>query len=164
VSVDCFVGSWRRISLSVAAALAVAAGAAQGQSSITVVPLQGLRFGVLSAGLPTPVSPDAAGSRAALEIVGSGAVTVSFRLPAALTTRTGAQLPLRFASTDGRVLIGGARPLLFDPWTPVAFSMPSGGGVASVFLGASAEPRANQPPGDYSGIIEVEVVVANATT
>jgi hypothetical protein len=62
------------------------------------------------------------------------------------------------------VIAGGARPLLFDPWTPIAFQMPSGGGVASIFLGASAEPRANQPPGDYSGVIEVEVVVANAST
>jgi hypothetical protein len=147
------------------AALAAAAGAAPGQSSVSVVPVQGLRFGVLSPGLQTLVSPDAAGGRASLEVVGAGQVTVTFRLPSALTTRSGAQLPLRFQSTDGRVLIAGsARPLLFDPWTPIGFSMPSGGGVASIFLGGGAEPRPNQPPGDYAGVIEVEVVVANAAT
>jgi hypothetical protein len=152
----------------VAALLALLAGPcpAPAQGTVSVLPVQGLRFGTLSSGIPTVVSPLDGGHRASIELVGGGHVTIGFELPPGLRAESGGPLlPLRFGGTDGRVTFphSGAT-LVFDPSSPVSFSIPPGSGGATVWLGGSAEPGPRQAPGVYSASITVNVVVANSAT
>lgn len=137
------------------------------QGTVSVLPVQGLRFGTLSSGIPTVVSPLDGSRRASIELVGTGHVSVSFELPPGLTTAGsgGALLPLRFGAADGRVTFArGGQTIVFDPSAPVSFTIPPGLGGATVWLGGSAEPGPRQPPGAYSASITVNVVVANSAT
>ena len=139
--------------------------AAQGKGTVQALPVQGLRFGVLSTGAPSVVSPLDAGRRATLELAGAGHVTVTFELPAGLTSRGGATLPLRFGPGDGRIVFTRSnREIVFDPSQPVSFTLPPGLGSASVYLGGSAQPAPGQPPGEYTATITVFLVVANTAT
>ena len=154
-------GAW------VAALLLVASpAAAQGRGeTVSALPLQGLRFGMLAGGAPVVVSPLDAGRRASLELVGSGHVRLTFELPAGLASRGGATLPLRFGPGDGRIVFArSSREIVFDPNEPVSFTLPPGLGTATVHLGGSAQPAAQQPPGEYTAAITVFVVVANTAT
>jgi hypothetical protein len=137
----------------------------QAQGTVTAMPVQGLRWGVLAGGIPSPVSPADAARRASIELVGSGQVTVTFVLPAGLTAASGSLLPLVFGATDGRIAFPRASRLIeFDPNLPVSFHIPPGLGGAQLFLGGTAAPGARQPPGDYSGTIVVHVQVASTAT
>lgn len=149
-----------------AALLLVASpGAAQGKGSVQAIPVQGLRFGLLSAGAPAVVSPLDAGRRATLELAGSGHVTITFELPAGLASRGGSTLPLRFGPGDGRIVFArSSREIVFDPGEPVSFTLPPGLGSATVYLGGAAQPGASQPPGEYTATITVFLVVANTAT
>ncbi|HEX6749423.1 MAG TPA: hypothetical protein VF092_19160 [Longimicrobium sp.] len=151
-----------------AALLALFAGPCQarGQGTVSVLPVQGLRFGTLSIGIPTVVSPLDGSRRASVELLGSGHVTITFELPSGLSAAKGGPLlPLRFNGTDGRVTFPkSGRMLVFDPAAPVSFNLPPGQGAATVWLGGSAEPGPRQPPGAYSASITVNVVVANPAT
>ncbi len=138
---------------------------AQQTRTVSAIPVQGLRFGLLSTGAPSVVSPLDAGRRATLELVGGGQVTVTFELPAGLVSRGGALLPLRFGPEDGRVVFPrSSREIVFDPSQPVTFTVPPGLGGATIHLGGAAQPDPRQPPGEYSATITVYVVVANTTT
>jgi hypothetical protein len=138
---------------------------AQARSTVSALPVQGLRFGVLSAGTPVAVSPADASRRASVELLGTGHVTLTFQLPPALRTPGGAALPLRFGPTDGRIEFPrSSRVIEFDPGAPVQFTIPPGLGAARIFLGGTAEPGTRQPPGSYDGVITVQVVVANAAS
>jgi hypothetical protein len=156
-------GAWACL---LAAALALPGPCpAQSRGTVSALPVQGLGFGVLAAGIPSPVGPEDAARRAVVELVGSGQVTLTFALPAGLTEPGGAVLPLRFGATDGRIVFPrSSRIIEFDPAAPVTFSIPPGIGGARVFLGGTAEPDARQPPGSYAGTITVHVQVANAAT
>lgn len=149
------------------AALLVLAGPclAQSRGTVSALPVQGLRWGVLAAGIPSPVSPEDAARRASVELVGAGQVTLTFSLPAGLESPSGAVLPLHFSPTDGRIVFPrSSRIIEFDPSLPVSFTIPPGFGGAQVFLGGTAAPGAGQPPGSYAGTITVHVQVANAAT
>jgi hypothetical protein len=139
---------------------------ARAQGMVSVLPVQGLRFGTLASGIPTAVSPEDGSRHASIELVGSGQVTVTFELPRGLSAGTGGPLlPLRFGGADGRVTFPGTgRSLVFDPAAPVSFAIPAGAGGATVWLGGSAEPGPRQAPGTYSASITVNVVVANPAT
>jgi len=151
--------------LAALASLIVGPCPALAQGTVSVLPVQGLRFGVLSSGIPTVISPLDGSRRATIELVGAGQVSVSFELPPALRAGGDAALPLRFGPADGRVTFpGSGRVLVFDPSRPVSFTIPPGSGGATVYLGASAEPGTRQPPGAYTGGITVTVVVANPAT
>jgi hypothetical protein len=156
-------GAWL---LAALLALLAAPCPAPAQGAVSVLPVQGLRFGMLSTGMPTVISPLDAGRRATVELVGSGHVTLLFELPQGLRAGAGGPLlPLRFGATDGRVTFpGSGTVLVFDPAAPVSFTLPAGQGGATVWLGASAEPAAAQPPGAYEAAITVHVVVANPAT
>jgi hypothetical protein len=150
----------------IAALLLVASpGAAQSRGGVQAIPVQGLRFGLLSAGAPSVVSSLDAERRAVLELAGGGHVTVTFELPAGLTSRGGAVLPLRFGPGDGRIVFArSSREIVFDPNQPVSFNLPQGLGSATVYLGGSAQPAPGQPPGEYTAAITVFLVVANTST
>lgn len=154
-------GAWL---LAALLALLAAPCPAHAQGAVSVLPVQGLRFGMLSTGMPTTISPLDAGRRATVELVGSGHVTLLFELPQGLRAGAGGPLlPLRFGATDGRVTFpGSGTVLVFDPAAPVSFTLPPGG--ATIWLGGSAEPASAQPPGAYDAAITVHVVVANPAT
>lgn len=138
---------------------------AQARSTVSALPVQGLRFGVLAAGIPAAVPPADAARRAAVELVGSGAVTLTFQLPPALATDAGELLPVHFGALDGRVEFPRSnRVIEFDPNAPLSLTIPPGFGGAQIYLGGTASPRAAQPPGEYRGTITVHVVVANAAS
>jgi hypothetical protein len=138
---------------------------AQARSTVLALPVQGLRFGVLAAGMPSVVDPADAARRAAVELVGAGSITLTFQLPPALTAPGGAALPLRFGPTDGRIVFPRSdRVIEFDPSVPLQFTIPAELGAAQIFLGGTAEPGARQPPGSYDGVITVQVTVANAAS
>jgi hypothetical protein len=159
-------GARRAWLLAALLALLAAPCPALAQGTVSVVPVQGLRFGMLATGMPTVISPLDAGRRATVELVGSGYVTLLFELPRGL--RAGADgplLPLRFGGADGRVTFpGSGQVLVFDPSAPVSFTLPPGSGGATVWLGGSAQPDAAQAPGAYEASITVHVVVANPAT
>lgn len=156
-----------RVAWRIAALLALLAAPcpALAQGTVSVLPVQGLRFGTLSTGMPTVISPLDASRRATVEVVGSGHVTLLFELPQGLRAGAGGPLlPLRFGATDGRVTFSGSgQVMVFDPAAPVSFTLPPGGG-ATVWLGGAAEPASGQPPGAYEAGITVHVVVANPAT
>ncbi len=156
-------GAWLAAALL---ALIIRPCPALAQGTVSVLPVQGLRFGTLSSGIPTVVSPLDGSRRASIELVGAGHVSVSFELPPGLTAGSGGPLlPLRFGAADGRVTFPKAgRTIVFDPAAPVSFNIPPGQGGATVWLGGSAEPGPRQPPGVYSASITVNVVVANSAT
>lgn len=156
-------GAW--LAGALLALLAQPCLAQSSRGTVAALPVQGLRFGVLSAGAASVVSPADASRRAALDLVGAGHVTLTFQLPAALRTPGGATLPLRFGPTDGRIVFPrSSRVIEFDPAAPVQFTIPPGLGAAQVFLGGTAQPGARQPPGSYDGVITVHVMVANAAS
>jgi hypothetical protein len=155
-------GAWL---LAALLALLAAPCPAPAQGTVSVLPVQGLRFGMLSTGMPTVISPLDAGRRATVELVGAGHVTLLLELPQGLRAGGdgGPLLPLRFGATDGRVTFpGSGTVLVFDPAAPVSFTLPAGG--ATIWLGGSAEPASAQPPGAYDAAITVHVVVANPAT
>jgi hypothetical protein len=138
---------------------------AQARSTVSALPVQGLRWGALAAGIPVPVSPRDAAGRATVELVGSGQVTVTFTLPAALAGEAGASLPLRFGPGDGMVVLPRSTSVIeFDPGEPVTFRIPPDAGGAQIFLGGTALPGPRQPPGSYTGTITVHVQVASTAT
>jgi hypothetical protein len=139
---------------------------ARGQGTVSVLPVQGLHFGTLASGMPTVISPLDGSHRAAIELLGGGAMTVSFELPSGLVASNGgAPLPLHFGAADGRVVLPGSpRTLVFDPALPVSFQVPPGSPGATLYLGGSAVPGARQAPGSYDAQITVNVTVANPAT
>lgn len=153
------------LAAALVAAAAVEPCPAYAQSTVSVLPVQGLRFGALMAGTRTVVSPLDGQRRAALELVGSGHVTLVFELPAALTADGDVRLPLRFGTGDGRITFPRSnRVIEFDPRSPVSFNIPPDVGGATVHVGGTAEPATGQAPGSYSGTVSVQVLVANAAT
>lgn len=136
------------------------------QGTVSVLPVQGLRFGVLASGIPAVVSPLDGGRRATIELVGTGHVSLRFDLPSRLEGGKGrGVLPLRFRPGDGRVTFpGSAQVLVFDPSQPVSFTIPPGSGGATVYLGGAVDADPRQPPGAYDAGIAVTVVVASSAT
>lgn len=138
--------------------------AAAQRLALTVLPVQELRFGTLTPGAGTVVSPLDAARRATVEVVGAGSVTVTFGLPAGMTAGDRI-LPLRFGPGDGRITFPrSGRVIEFDPTAPVTFHIPPGVGGAYLHLGGTAQPGTRQPPGAYTATITVNVVVASSTT
>lgn len=135
------------------------------QSAVAVLPVQGLSFGLLPGAAASVIDPLDSRRRAAVDVVGSGSITVTFVLPDALVGNTATPLPLSFAPTDGRIaVVGSGQVIVFDPNLPMSFSVPGGAKGASIYLGGTARPGPRQAPGAYSAAITVRVVVANAAT
>ncbi len=132
---------------------------AQAQASVSIFPVQGLRFGTLLPGVTTQVPVGDGQRRAELRLVGGGRVTIAFDLPPALLSPGGARLPLVFGPSDGLFTFErGNRQSTFDPRAPLQLTLPPGQGSGSLFLGGTAAPAAGQAPGTYTGTITVRVV------
>ena len=131
------------------------------QTRVSVLPLQGLRFGKLVPGVAAVISPRDAARAASFDLVGSGVVILRVSVPHSLESDGRSVLPLRFGPMDGRVVFPGLKQdLVFDPAEPVSFSIPPGAGGVKVYLGASVVPEREQVPGAYDAAIEVELVMA----
>lgn len=136
------------------AILGVAPGPAAAQ--ITVFPVQGLAFGSLQPGLDEWVPPTDANRRAVLDVRGRGRYTMDVQLPMSMTSALGHRVPLSFSSSDGVIqYLRTGRRQVFDPSNPVPIRLHGWRRAFSVFLGGTAQPAANQPPGRYSAVITV---------
>ena len=137
-------------------------GAAQdhGGRPLRVLGVRGLTFGSLIAGAPSSVLRTDPARSGQFDITAQNGevILVSFSLPSAMTGPGGASLPLMFSGTDAgfsqEQTIGDQ--VAFDPRTTYLGTM-SRQGRASIFLGGSAMPAFNQPPGDYSGTVTLTI-------
>ena len=131
-----------------------------GGRPIRVLGVRGLTFGSLIAGMPTSVlrTDPARSGQFDLSAQNGEVILVSFSLPAAMTGPGGSSLPLTFSGTDAgfsrEQTIGDQ--VAFDPRSTFMGTM-SRQGRASIFLGGTAMPAFNQPPGDYSGTVTLTI-------
>ncbi len=147
--------SW--IALLALLCLTPATVAAQ-RGTVAAFPLTGLNFGDLTPGIAAAVTPDNAGSRGSIALVGNGRTTVVISLPPALIGPGGAQLPLSFGATDAAYALANDPTLTpFDPKQPLGLTIPSSAGGATIYLGGLAQPGTVQRPGLYAGTITVNV-------
>jgi hypothetical protein len=146
---------------TVLACLLIGSGARA--ATVTIVPVQGLRFGFVGDGGRIVVTPHDSASRMEVQLLGTGRVTVVFELPQSLRLAA-ATLPLEFGSRDGRVTFPRSNAVIeFDPTRPLSFDIPADSGGARIFLGGSTAAHWTQPPGDYSAPIVVQVFADDAS-
>jgi hypothetical protein len=135
-----------------------AAAGAQAPGSVEIFPVQDLRFGTLPTGAAGGVDPRDASRRAELEIRGKGEYLLEVLLPAEMASPAGFTFPLGFNGGDGVLQwlkSGLEQPL--DPTLPYPLDIPAQEKGVRVFLGGTALPPRDQPPGLYSASITVRV-------
>ncbi len=142
-------------------ALLVAPLAASAQ--LSVVPVQDLAFGQLQAGISSTISVTDAARRAEFDIRGNGTYTLDVILPTRMVSAQGKVLPLSFSNTSGRYRWSRLGwNFDFDPTTPTSIWIPFWESGVTVYLGGTASPGPNQPPGLYTATITVQI--SNAGT
>jgi hypothetical protein len=136
-------------------AVASTAVCAQGRV-LTVTGDQGLQFGIVLPGLPSPVSPTDVANAGRFQIRGdrNAEVVIQFNLPTEMVAPGGAVLPMAFGVADGS---WSARPSIqhaqaFDPNIPLVARLGNGGRLY-VRLGGTAQPLSSQAQGEYSATI-----------
>jgi len=134
---------------------------AQGKP-LTVTGVRGVTFGAVLPGMPRVVLRTDPANSGQFDIKGpkGGPVLLSFVLPLSMTGPGGALMPIVFGASDA-----GYSPTQsigsqvgFDPKQPTTVTFPNNG-AASVFVGATANPAANQRAGAYTGTITLTVTV-----
>ena len=129
-----------------------------GGGAISVTPQQDLWFGDLVPGVPTTVYVDEVARRAEWLIQTQGAVSVSLILPRSLQGPSGRRIPLSFAFGDAGYTEGGSVALtLHDPQSRFQVTVPADPGFGRLFLGGTARPAADLPPGSYTATITIIV-------
>jgi hypothetical protein len=141
--------------------LCLAAGRAQAQASggLEAVPTQGLAFGSLLPGVAETVQTGDGARRAEVVLRGEGWVDLSFMLPQAMVSPSGARIPLRFGARDGALLrnsSSGEVPL--NPLETSRIKLNANQGATRLLLGGTALPAQDQPAGRYTATI---VIVAS---
>jgi hypothetical protein len=134
---------------------------AAGSAQVLVVAEQNLQFGLLTPGVPAAVASTDVARRAAYTIDGRGRFTLTFQLPAQLSSPEGGTIPLVFGATDGRVEIRH-RITIFDPAAGVNIRINPADRSASVYLGGRAQPGATARAGSYTATI-VMIVAETGT-
>lgn len=137
-------------------ALLFAPAAASAQ--LSVFPVQDLAFGQLQAGIASTITVSDAARRAELDIRGKGTFTLDVILPTRMVSAQGKTFPLSFSNTSGQY----RWPRLglsfsFNPNTPTTIWIPFWESGATVYLGGTASPGPNQPPGLYTATITVQI-------
>jgi hypothetical protein len=140
--------------------LAAAPARAQGRK-IRVQGIRPLAFGSLLAGAPTTVvrTDPARSGQFDITAQNNDLVILSFSLPTSMSGPAGTSLPLTFSGSDAgfsRVQSIGDQ-VAFDPRQAYVGTMGQQG-LGSVFLGGTATPAFNQPPGVYTATITLTVM------
>lgn len=150
------MGRWRGWSIALLLTSWGHITTAQAASSVTVIPLQSLSFGLLLPGTSEVVSINDVARRALIALSGSGPVDVTLVLPASLAAPTGETIALRFNSNDAGVLpsLGGVVTPL-NPYQVNRIQLAPDRAVHFV-IGGTAQPGAAHP-GHYSGRVLVIV-------
>ena len=134
---------------------------AQGKP-LTVTGVRGVTFGAVLPGVPRVVLRTDPANSGQFDIKGpkGGPVLLSFVLPLSMTGPSGALLPIVFGSSDAGYSSTQAigSQVGFDPKQPTTVTFPNNGS-ASVFVGATANPAANQRAGAYTATIILTVTV-----
>lgn len=142
-------------------ALAPAVLGAQGKP-LTVTGVRGVTFGAVFPGVPRVISRTDPANSGQFDIKGPNRsnVLLSFLLPLTMTGPAGAQMPLAFGSNDAGYSQSQAigSQVGFDPKQPFTATL-ANNGRGSVFLGATANPTANQRAGAYTATITLTVTV-----
>lgn len=146
----------KRVRPLAAALLVWLAPAAEVAAQISVVPVSELRFGVITAGIPTRIAPTDATGAAQIDVTAKGKITVVVVLPTLLQSPAGHQVPVQFSAADGQYRVGNRAPVAFDPRSPVVINVP-GNSTVSITVGGTALPTMTQAPGSYSGAITLQV-------
>lgn len=144
-----------RIALAALAVSLTTAGAASAQ--VMVVSERDLQFGLLTPGTTASVQPTDVTRSAQLRVVGRGRYQVTFQLPTALVSLTGAQIPLVFGPDDGRLTIRN-QVTAFDPNGTLTFRVNPAQEEAQLNLGSQAQPASGQTAGSYTATIVIMVI------
>lgn len=132
---------------------------AQGKS-LTVTGVRALTFGAVLPGVPLVVTRTDPANSGEFEIRGvkDAQVQLSFALPSVMNGPAGAQMPIAFGSSDAGYSQSQAigSQVGFDPKQPFVATL-SRNGRGSVFIGATANPLANQRAGAYTATLTLTV-------
>lgn len=135
----------------------------QGQGRpLTVTGVRGITFGAVFPGVPRVIPRTDPTGSGQFDIRGPNRsqVLLAFILPLTMTGPAGAQMPLAFGSSDAGYSqsqsIGSQ--VGFDPKQPFTATL-SNNGRGSVFMGATANPAANQRAGAYTATITLTVTI-----
>jgi hypothetical protein len=134
---------------------------AQGKP-LTVTGVRGLTFGTVFPGVPRVVTRTDAANSGQLDIKGPNGsqVLLTFILPLTMTGPASALLPLTFGASDAGYSQSQAigSQIGFDPKQPFTATLPNNG-RGSIFVGATANPTANQQAGAYTATLTLTVTV-----
>ncbi len=137
--------------------LPLSAAHAQATSGVSIVPLQQLSFGQLIPGVPERIAVTDVARRAMIALTGSGTVDVTLLLPAALSTATGAEIPIQFGSLDVALLASpGAAPAVLN-LRQVNRVQVTPDHPVYIVVGGTAVASTIQRPGSYSAIVSLVV-------
>lgn len=133
-------------------------GAAHAQASggLEAIPTQGLAFGSLIPGVEETVAVGDGARRAEVVLTGDGWIDLSFMLPEAMVSPSGARIPLRFGARDAALLrnsSSGAVPL--NPLETNRVKLNPNQGAVRLLLGGTASPAPDQPAGRYTATIVI---------
>jgi len=121
---------------------------------------RGMTFGSLLPGVPAHVSRSDPARSGEFELRGErfAVLQLDFLLPTGMTGPFGATMPLTFDAADGGFSSAESitAQTAFDPRAP-AYGRLSNNGRATVFLGGTARPSANQRAGAYAASITLTV-------
>lgn len=97
--------TWGRTSVLVGAVLlASLSSRGRAQSTVTILPLQPLSFGLLLPGVQETVAVTDVARRAVVALSGSGPIDITLVLPASLDGPGGDRIPLQFSAGDAGLL------------------------------------------------------------
>jgi hypothetical protein len=137
--------------------LFLAASFARSAAAQSLLPVQGLTFGVLQPGSSGTVSPDDQG-RAVIDVIGSGTFSILFAPPPSLASLQGHAIPLEFNPGDAllRWKNGNEFPLIVGGVSDV--NVPRGQAPGVIHIGGTARPGATQAPGMYTATLVLQIV------
>lgn len=137
---------------------AVLPGVLAAQRPLRATGVRGIGFGMVIPGIPQPVASTDPMRSAEFDIMGPnrGSLLLSFTLPTVLTSPGGGAMPIVFGPSSAGYSSSQAigNQVAFDPSQPYTAAL-GNTGRGSVFLGATLQPAASTPAGDYSAPITI---------
>lgn len=147
------------LALGCAAVAPATDATAQQARALTASVVRNLGFGTILAGTPVTVATSDAVATAEVQLRGTqrAQVELVFTLPAALTG-PGGTIPLTFGPSAAGYSAAQsiANQVPFDPRSPYRDVL-ANNGRASVYLGGTATPAAQQAPGTYTGVVQLSI-------